>query len=54
MWLVDCGRKDPSGGWEGADVLYNPRKEAAWDMLILFFFTDLPHIHSAPTLCQVP
>lgn len=43
-WLVDCGRRDPSGGREGAAELYSPRKEAAWHMLISFFFIDSPHI----------
>lgn len=48
---MDCGRKDPSGSRRGCCILCS--KEAAWDVLISFFFTKIPHTPSAPAVCQV-
>ena len=34
-------------GTRGATAFDNPRKEAAWDVLLAFFFTDSLCFHSA-------
>lgn len=49
LWLK--GSLWGTGG--GAVVLYDPRKEAASDVLISSFFADSLHSQSAPTTCRV-